>query len=73
MRRTSFPTTPSPLTKFLLDSLGHKAEKYHEHKQAEGKPGVGAKISGTLDELVGKVTSNPAKVQEGESKKTGGI
>lgn len=41
--------------------LGHEAEKHHEH-HAAGKPSIGDKISGKVDEVVGKVTKNPAKV-----------
>jgi len=35
------------------------------------KPTVGEKLSGTAEKLVGKLTSNPAKVAEGEAKATG--
>lgn len=55
---------------------GHSAEKHHEHHGAaklnpDGtvKPSIGDKIAGNVDVLVGKVTNNPAKVQEGEIKK----
>lgn len=36
------------------------------------KPTMGDKISGTVNELVGKVTKNPTKVEEGQIRKTEG-
>ncbi|WRT68062.1 uncharacterized protein IL334_005037 [Kwoniella shivajii] len=42
----------------------------HNEQQA-AKPSIGQKIGGGIEELVGKVTSNPGKVAEGEAKKNG--
>ncbi|KAI5478211.1 hypothetical protein MNV49_005378 [Pseudohyphozyma bogoriensis] len=66
---------------------GHLAENHHEHHAAHHgapgstttttttttKPSVGQKIAGNAEVLVGKATHNPAKIQEGEIKKTGGV
>jgi hypothetical protein len=45
---------------------GNKADKH-----ASGQPTMGDKISGTVDKVIGEITRNPAKVQEGERKKGG--
>ncbi|KAL8278068.1 hypothetical protein RQP46_009528 [Phenoliferia psychrophenolica] len=52
-----------------------KAEQHKEakaEKQAGIKPTMGDKISGTVEQTVGKVTKNPVKVEEGLVKKTEG-
>ncbi|GAA5841361.1 hypothetical protein JCM11251_006162 [Rhodosporidiobolus azoricus] len=42
------------------------------HEGAAHKPTIGDKVFGAVESLVGKVTGNPAKVEEGNLKKTEG-
>jgi hypothetical protein len=48
---------------------GH-VHKDHEQERLEGqrKPGMGDKISGGVDKMMGKMTNNPDKVAEGQAK-----
>lgn len=45
---------------------------HKDHQQEEAAagaaPGVGGKISGGVDKMVGKMTNNPDKVAEGQAK-----
>jgi uncharacterized protein YjbJ (UPF0337 family) len=48
---------------------GHVHEGHQEDKAATGQaPGIGGRISGGVDKMVGKVTNNPNKVAEGQAK-----
>jgi len=38
----------------------------------QGKPSFGDKVSGTMDQMVGKMTNNPQKIEQGAIKKTEG-
>jgi len=48
---------------------GHVHKDHEQDRAAAGAgPGVGDKISGAVDKVVGKVTNNPNKVAEGQAK-----
>jgi hypothetical protein len=49
--------------------LIHSIQQHKAEKHAVGQPTIGDKISGTVDKVIGQITRNPAKVQEGEMKK----
>ncbi|KAK6907730.1 hypothetical protein L486_05651 [Kwoniella mangroviensis CBS 10435] len=42
-----------------------------EEHQVDYKPTIGDKVSGSIEQAVGKITKNPDKVTEGQAKKTG--
>lgn len=44
--------------------------KTHQQDQAAAgnKPGIGDKMAGGMDKLVGKMSNNPDKVAEGQAK-----
>ncbi|WVW85039.1 hypothetical protein I302_107075 [Kwoniella bestiolae CBS 10118] len=44
-----------------------------EDELVDHKPKIGDKISGNVEQVVGKILNNPTKIIEGESKKTGHV
>ena len=69
-RRMNRSLTPSTGRDAVIGGLAGHVHKTHQQDKAAagGGPGVGDKISGGVDKLVGKATNNPNKVAEGQAK-----
>ena len=59
------------MTSFSGGEAGHLGNE-HNDKRATGTATVGDKISGGVDKMMGEMTNNPNKVQEGQMKEAGG-
>lgn len=56
---------PATSTGFETEARHHKHHLGGHGKDEKGKPSVKDKIVGDVEQLVGKVTSNPQKVEQG--------